>query len=73
MRSGTGCIIGAILAVFFSIVALIAIIILINAIKSIDYQQAADNLREGIQEFNSTLKSVNPTSPSTTCIQIPLH
>ena len=64
---GSGCIFGVIFAVVIAIVALIAIIILINALKSIDYRQAAEELKDGVKEFNETLRSVNSaTSQATT-------
>ena len=70
---GTGCVIGIIAAIVFAILAVIGIVILVNAIQSIDYQAAANDLKQGIQDFNSTLKSFNPTTPETTSlITVPL-
>lgn len=64
--NNTGCIVGLIVALVFAIVALIALVIIINTIKSFDYKAAAEDLKNGIQEFNSTLRSINPTTVPTT-------
>ena len=64
---GSGCILGVFIAVIIVIIALVAIIVLVNAIKSFDYRQAAEELKDGVKEFNETLRSVNST-PNTTFI-----
>ena len=64
--NNTGCIVGLIIALVFAIVALISLVIIINTIKSFDYKAAAEDLKNGIQEFNSTLRSINPTTVPTT-------
>lgn len=60
-----GCIFGVVFAVVFAVLAIIGIIILVNTIKSIDYQAAAKDIVNGVKDFNSTLRSINTTEPST--------
>ena len=71
-NKGFGCIIGVICAVVFAVCAIIALIILLNAINSFDYKSAAEDIKHGLQDFNSTLRAMNPTKPETTVLSIVL-
>ena len=63
-----GCIFGLISVVVFVIFAIIALIILLNVINSFDYRTAAEDIKNGLQDFNSTLRSINPSVPETTVL-----